>query len=234
MARLWDLSHGETQIDTELGVDVKGTVPLYLAGASFGLLLAGVSAWCGSSSQPPRISPELARSPLVAARTGQGDPEPPSFIRSIEVTRPGAVELTVIPSPPRERLAAVELPLPVCDEPPRALLRAGCPQAPPEVGPCAEEGLECRYPTAEACVAQYRCLYGLWSPLAVVCPDAERGQLLSGSGQCEANTPVADAPCADEGLICVHAPCGYGDAETVAECRCGRWYTRRQQCPLTR
>jgi hypothetical protein len=157
------------------------------------------------------------------------------LIRSIEVTRPSAIELEVIPAPLRERLPPVAAPPPPCDAPPRTLLRAGCPEAPPEVGPYAEEGKDCRYLMAEGCVNQYQCLYGLWSPLEVGCPDAEPGQLLAGSGQCEANTPVPDAPCADEGVSCGHRPCSVdGSPEVVAECRCGRWYLRKQGCPITR
>ncbi|MEO8180020.1 MAG: hypothetical protein ABI895_14390 [Deltaproteobacteria bacterium] len=222
------------------GSAVHGTGPVYLARAALGLLLAGVCAWCALSSapgrsthwsiEPARISPEVSRSP----RPARGAPEPSPLIRSIEITRPSAAELRVIASPPRER-RQVESALPLCDAPPRTLLRAGCPEAPPEVGPCADEGKDCRYPTADGCVAQYECLYGLWSPLAVTCPDAEPGQLLSGSGQCEANTPVADAPCAQEGVFCGHRSCGFrGITAVVAECRCGRWYLLGQQCPTTR
>lgn len=212
------------------GRAVRRTAP-YLAGAALALV-AGVCAWPGSarvSIEPQRISPEAPR-----PRPAQSEPGPTSFVRSIEVTRPDAAELRVISSPPRERWPVASA-LPVCDAPPRTLPRAGCPEAPPEVGPCAEEGKACGYPTAEGCVAQYECLYGLWSPLDVHCPDAEPGQLLSGSGSCEANTPVADAPCAEEGVSCGHRSCGIGGiTEVVAECRCGRWYLRGQQCPLTR
>jgi hypothetical protein len=177
-----------------------------LGGAMLGLLLTGVGA----------------------------QPGPASFLRSIEITRPAPAELTLIASPPYQRLLLAE-PALVCEPPPRTLLRAGCPAAPPDVLPCAGEGQECRYPTAAGCVAQYECLYGLWSPGSVVCPDGEQGELLAGSGTCEPNTPVADSPCTDEGASCGHQPCGIGGLhQVVAECRCGRWSPRWQGCPLTR
>lgn len=224
-----------TQTEIERST-VKRPVPLYLAGAALGLL-AAAGAWRGSSNAPggvrqerPRISAEALRRPLP----GRWAPRPP-FIRSIEVTRPSSLELTVLAAAPRQAPVDVEEPPPVCEPPPRALLRAGCPEAPPQVGSCSVEGLECRYATSDACTAEYECLFGSWSPVGVDCPDGEPGQLLSGSGQCEANTPVADAPCADEGLSCGHQPCGIGGyTQVIAECRCGRWYQRWQQCPLTR
>jgi hypothetical protein len=169
---------------------------------------------------------------LLAA---QENPAPPSLIRSVEVVRPGAAELVVIASAPREPSGVVEPPLQCEGARPPPLLRAGCPEAPPSVQPCPGEGLECRYPAAAGCVARYECVYGLWSPLELACPDAEQGQLLAGVGRCEEHTPVADAPCADEGVSCGHLPCGIGNIDqVVAECRCGRWYQRWQQCPQTR
>ncbi len=208
-----------------------------LALAVLGLALAARSSRHGAygalqgwSAERPRISAEVRRSALPGAGAFE-----PSFVRSIEVTRPRAIELTVEVPPPGQLPREQQDPPPACDAPPRALLRAGCPGAPPEVGPCPTEGQECRYPMADSCTAEYECLFGLWSPVGVVCPDGEPGRLLSGSGQCEASTPVADAPCADEGVSCGHQPCGIGDfTRVIAECRCGRWYQRPQQCPLTR
>lgn len=215
---------------------VKRRAPVYLAGTALGLLLAGANVWSGGGRALEgwgRESPPISAEVLRRALPGRG--LRPAFIGSIEVTRPRSVELTVMGVLPGQPPRDVEEPPPVCDAPPQALLRAGCPDAPPAVSPCAEEGRECRYSTPEACTAQYECLYGLWSPLGVVCPDGDRGQLLSGAGQCEANTPVPDAPCADEGVSCGHQPCGIGGYTlVVAECRCGRWYQRGQQCPLTR
>jgi hypothetical protein len=159
---------------------------------------------------------------------------PTSLIRSVEVVRPGAAELVVIDSPARIEPSAMVEPPPQCEDArPLILRRAGCPETPPNVQPCSEEGLECRYSTASDCVARYECVYGLWSPLDLACPDADQGQLLAGSGRCEEHTPVADAPCADEGVSCGHLPCAIGNVdEVVAECRCGRWYQRWQQCPI--
>lgn len=206
-----------------------------LTRAVLGVLLAGAGAWRGGSGvlegwsgQSPIISAEVRSGP------GRGAPEQ-RLIRSIEVTRPRSVGLAQIESPSGLPPRDVEEPPPACDAPPRALLRAGCPDTPPAVSPCAQEGLECRYATPDACTALYECLYGLWSPLEVVCPDGSPGQLLSGTGQCEPDTPVADSPCTSEGLSCGHQPCGIGGyTQIVAECRCGRWYQRWQQCPVTR
>lgn len=171
--------------------------------------------------------------PLVAV--AWQDPAPTSLIRSIEVVRPVAAELVVVASPLPEPSGAGEPSLECEAARPLGLLRPGCPEAPPRVQPCSAEGLECRYSTAENCVARYECVYGLWSPLELACPDAEAGQLLAGSGRCEEHTPVADAPCSDEGVSCGHLPCGLlGVHQVVAECRCGRWYQRWQQCPQTR
>ncbi|HTV22502.1 MAG TPA: hypothetical protein VMG12_27625 [Polyangiaceae bacterium] len=166
---------------------------------------------------------------------GAQNPAPTPLIRSVEVFRPDPVDIAVIPSEPRGPSLAAEPPL-VCESAtPQALLRPGCPEAPPDVRPCSEEGLECRYATEADCVARYECVYGLWTSLELSCSDASRGQLLSGSGSCEANTPVADSPCADEGSSCGHLACGIGGIyQVVAACRCGRWYLEQQQCPLTR
>jgi len=208
----------------------------------FGLLFAAAGAWWSWSAAPeprtdrwrspaPRISPELP-APL---RSAQQSPATTSLIRSVEVVRPSAAELVVIASPPPEPSLVAEPPLECEEARPPALLRAGCPEAAPNVQPCSDEGLECRYAVAADCVARYECLYGLWSPIELACPDAEQGLLLAGSGRCEENTPVADSPCADEGVSCGHLPCGIGGIhQIVAECRCGRWYQRPQQCPLTR
>lgn len=156
------------------------------------------------------------------------------LITDVELTRPSSVALLAVPSPPVQRIEAAE-PAPVCDAAPRALLRAGCPDSAPEVSACGAEGLECRYETDAGCVAHFECVYGLWSPIGVDCPAEDPGRSLTGSGTCEGQTPVADAPCTDEGLSCAHQPCGYAEAEAlVAECRCGRWYQRWQGCPLVR
>jgi hypothetical protein len=179
--------------------------------------------WLFGASAPPPPPP-------------QQNPPPTSLIRSVEVLRPGTPELVVIASPPSNELPGGVEPPPLCEAArPLLLRRAGCPEAAPNVQPCSGEGLECRYSTSSGCVARYECLYGLWSPLELACPDAQQGQLLAGSGRCEEHTPVADAPCAYEGVSCGHRPCETGDVdEVVAECRCGRWYQRWQQCPTTR
>lgn len=187
--------------------------------------------WWGSSSEPPLISREVPG----PSRAAQQNPAPTSLIRSVEVTRPDTAELVVIASPPQDPSVVGEPPLACEATRPLALQRAGCPAAPPDVQPCSDEGLECRYAGADECVARYECLYGLWSPLELACPDAAPGELLAGRGPCEGHTPVADAPCAEEGVSCGHLPCGVGGVhQVVAECRCGRWYQHRQQCPLTR
>jgi hypothetical protein len=193
------------------GTGVKRTAALYFGGAALGLLLASVAA-------PP----------------AQGNPAPAGLIRSVGVLRPSSAQLVAVPAAPLQRLERAE-PAPVCDDDePQSLLRAGCPEAAPGVLPCAAEGLECRYANAEGCVAHYECLYGLWSPRGVSCPELDPGEAVLGSGQCEERTPVADAPCTDEGLSCEHQPCGLFGAQLLAECRCGRWYQRWQDCPLTR
>jgi hypothetical protein len=210
--------------------------------AVLGLLVSGVAAagggfghswhWTRPSRDLTRLSPETVSSPRPAR--GLRPNPAPSLITSVAVHRPAPLEVTVIASPPREQLGLAEPP-PVCDAAPRTLLRAGCPEGPPELAPCAEEGRECRYPAADECVAHYECLYGFWSAMGVHCPDADPGEVLAGSGTCEERTPVPDAPCADEGISCGHHPCGIGGlTELVAECRCGRWYQRWQGCPLTR
>lgn len=171
----------------------------------------------------------------ASAPAPRESPAPTALIRSVEVVRPGAAERVVIASPPRELSVGVEPPLQCEDARPLTLQRAGCPETAPNVQPCSAEGLECRYSTSSDCVARYECVYGLWSPLELACPDAQQGQLLAGSGRCEEHTPIADAPCADEGVSCGHLPCGIGNVDAVvAECRCGRWYQRWQQCPTTR
>ena len=163
---------------------------------------------------------------LLPAR---GNPAPPALIRSLEVTRPRAPELLLVRAPALVRGGAVDAP-PACDAAPLALLRTGCPDAAPSVLPCSAEGLECRYPSDGDCVAHHECVYGLWSPVAVACPSAEQdpladgaGQVLQGTGPCEEHAPVADAPCAEEGLSCGHLRCAIGDQpQLLAECRCGR------------
>lgn len=207
--------------------------------AAFGLLCAALAAGWACDGQPERQAPRWSSEPRIAREVPLARPaqqsSATSLIRSVEVVRPAAAERVVIASPPREPPLAAEPPLQCEQARPLALLRAGCPAAAPDVQPCSGEGLECRYANAAGCVARYECLYGLWSPLELACPDAARGQLLAGSGSCEENTPVADAPCADEGVSCGHLRCEVGSGyQVAAECRCGRWYQGWQPCPVTR
>jgi len=59
------------------------------------------------------------------------------------------------------------------DAGPIGLTRARCPGSPPEVGDCADEGLDCLYPATDGCVGRYECALGVWTPMGERCPGPE-------------------------------------------------------------
>jgi hypothetical protein len=156
------------------------------------------------------------------------------LIQSIEVTRPAPAELTVLAAPGVERERPASEPPPDCDPAPRELLRAGCPATPPVTSACTDEGLECRYANGDGCAELHECVHGWWTHVPADCSQSEAGAvLLSGSGPCEDRLPIADTPCAEEGVACGYLPCAIGGGpELEVECRCGRWYLRWNSCPI--